>query len=94
MNEGGIPIVAGFQGINSNFRITTIGRSGSDASAIMLAKFLNADECIIYTDVDGVYTTDPRMYNKAKKIKKFFMMILEMSSLGSKGCATNFCTRC
>ena len=85
MNEGGIPIVAGFQGINSNFRITTIGRSGSDASAIMLAKFLNADECIIYTDVDGVYTTDPRMHKKAKKIKKiFYDEMLEMSSLGSK----------
>ena len=85
MKEGGIPIVTGFQGINSKLRVTTIGRSGSDASAIMLAKFLNADECIIYTDVDGVYTTDPRINKKAKKIKKiFYDEMLEMSSLGSK----------
>ena len=74
MKSGGIPIITGFQGINSNFRITTLGRGGSDASAIMLAKFLKADECIIYTDVDGVYTTDPRLHKKAKKIKKYFMM--------------------
>ena len=73
MNKGGIPIITGFQGINTNFRLTTIGRSGSDASAIMLAKFLNADECIIYTDVDGVYTTDPRNNKKAKKDKKDFL---------------------
>ena len=85
MNKGGIPIITGFQGINTNFRLTTIGRSGSDASAIMLAKFLNADECVIYTDVDGVYTTDPRNNKKAKKIKKiFYDEMLEMSSLGSK----------
>ena len=85
INKGGIPIITGFQGINTNFRLTTIGRSGSDASAIMLAKFLNADECIIYTDVDGVYTTDPRNNKKAKKIKKiFYDEMLEMSSLGSK----------
>ena len=85
MNKGGIPIITGFQGINTNFRLTTIGRSGSDASAIMLAKFLNADECIIYTDVDGVYTTDPRNNKNAKKIKKiFYDEMLEMSSLGSK----------
>ena len=85
MNKGGIPIITGFQGINSQLRLTTIGRSGSDASAIMLAKFLKADECIIYTDVDGVYTTDPRINKKAKKIKKiFYDEMLEMSSLGSK----------
>ena len=85
LSSGGIPIVTGFQGINNNFRLTTIGRSGSDATAIMLAKFINADECIIYTDVDGVYTTDPRQYKKAKKIKKiFYDEMLEMASLGSK----------
>ena len=61
LKSGGIPIITGFQGINNNYRITTIGRSGSDATAIMLAKFIKADECIIYTDVDGVYTTDPRL---------------------------------
>ena len=85
IKTGGIPIIAGFQGINNNFRITTIGRSGSDASAIMIAKFLRAEECIIYTDVEGVFTTDPRLNKKAKKIKKiFYDEMLEMSSLGSK----------
>jgi aspartate kinase len=82
---GGIPIITGFQGVNEKLRLTTIGRSGSDASAIMLAKYIKADECIIYTDVDGVYTTDPRQYKKAKKIKKiFYDEMLEMASLGSK----------
>ena len=85
IKSGGIPVITGFQGINNDFRITTIGRSGSDATAIMLAKFIKADECIIYTDVDGVYTTDPRQYKKAKKIKKiFYDEMLEMASLGSK----------
>ena len=85
VKSGGIPVVTGFQGINDDGRITTIGRSGSDATAIMLAKFIKADECIIYTDVDGVYTTDPRQYRKAKKIKKiFYDEMLEMASLGSK----------
>ncbi len=82
---GGIPIITGFQGLNSEFRITTLGRGGSDASAIMLAKFLKADECIIYTDVDGVYTTDPKLHRKAKKIKYIqYDEMLEMASLGSK----------
>ena len=85
LKSGGIPIVTGFQGINNKFRLTTIGRSGSDATAIMLAKFIKADECVIYTDVDGVYTTDPRQYKNAKKIKKiFYDEMLEMASLGSK----------
>jgi len=85
LKSGGIPVITGFQGINEKMRITTIGRSGSDATAIMLAKFIKADECIIYTDVDGVYTTDPRQYNQAKKIKKiFYDEMLEMASLGSK----------
>ncbi len=85
LKNGGIPVVTGFQGINSDYRITTIGRSGSDATAIMLAKFIKADECIIYTDVDGVYTTDPRQYRKAKKINKiFYDEMLEMASLGSR----------
>ena len=85
IKKGGIPIITGFQGINNNLRITTIGRSGSDATAIMLAKYIKADECIIYTDVDGVYTTDPRDYKKARKIKKiFYDEMLEMASLGSK----------
>ena len=85
LKRGGIPIVTGFQGINNKLRLTTIGRSGSDATAIMFAKFIKADECIIYTDVDGVYTTDPRHYKNAKKIKKiFYDEMLEMASLGSK----------
>jgi len=85
LKSGGIPIITGFQGINNKFRLTTIGRSGSDATAIMLAKFIKADECIIYTDVDGVYTTDPRQYKNAKKIKKIsYDEMLEMASLGSK----------
>ena len=85
LKNGGIPIITGFQGVNNKFRLTTIGRSGSDATAIMLAKFIKADECIIYTDVEGVYTTDPRHYKKAKKIEKiFYDEMLEMASLGSK----------
>ena len=82
---GGIPIVAGFQGINSKNRITTIGRGGTDASAIMLARFFKAEKCIIYTDVDGVYTTDPNTIKKAKKIKVIsYEEMLEMASCGAK----------
>jgi aspartate kinase len=85
VNLGGIPIITGFQGINNNFRITTLGRGGSDVSAIMMAKFFNAEECIIYTDVDGVYTTDPKNHKKAKKISKIsYDEMLEMASLGAK----------
>ena len=85
IRSGGIPVITGFQGINDYFRITTLGRGGSDVSAIMLAKFLKADECVIYTDVDGVYTTDPRLHKKAKKIKQIhYDEMLEMASLGSK----------
>ena len=85
LKSGGIPVVTGFQGVNSDARITTLGRGGSDASAIMIAKFLKADECIIYTDVDGVYTTDPKLHKKAKKIKYIhYDEMLEMASLGSK----------
>ena len=85
LKEGGIPIVAGFQGINSSGRITTIGRGGSDASAIVLAKFFKAHRCIIYTDVEGVYTTDPNKLKKAKKIKVIsYEEMLEMASLGAK----------
>jgi aspartate kinase len=85
INTGGIPVITGFQGINSSNRITTLGRGGTDASAIMIAKFFKAQECVIYTDVDGVYTTDPRNYIKAKKIKKIsYDEMLEMASLGAK----------
>ena len=85
LKSGGIPIIAGFQGINSSSRVTTIGRGGTDASAIMLARFFKAEKCIIYTDVDGVYTTDPNIIRKAKKIKKIsYEEMLDMAALGSK----------
>ncbi len=85
LKEGGIPIITGFQGINNEDRITTIGRGGSDASAIMLAKFFKAKRCIIYTDVEGVYTTDPNKLKRAKKIKVIsYEEMLEMASLGAK----------
>ncbi len=85
LKSGGIPVIAGFQGINSQNRITTIGRGGTDASAIMLARFFKAARCIIYTDVDGVYTTDPNKIKKAKKIKIIsYEEMLEMASLGAK----------
>ncbi len=85
LKGGGIPIVTGFQGINIKERVTTIGRGGSDASAIMLAKFFKAQRCVIYTDVEGVYTTDPNKLEKAKKIKNIsYEEMLEMASLGAK----------
>ena len=85
LKEGGIPIITGFQGINENQRVTTIGRGGSDATAIILAKFFKANRCVIYTDVEGVYTTDPNKLNKAKKIKVIsYEEMLEMASLGAK----------
>ena len=85
LKEGGVPIITGFQGINKNERVTTIGRGGSDATAIMVSKFFNAQKCIIYTDVEGVYTTDPNKFKKAKKIKVIsYEEMLEMASLGAK----------
>ena len=85
INSGGIPIITGFQGVNLENRLTTLGRGGTDASAIMIAKFFKANQCIIYTDVDGVYTTDPRFHKNAKKINKIsYDEMLEMASLGAK----------
>jgi len=85
LKSGGIPIITGFQGINHDNRITTLGRGGSDDSAIMCARFFKAQKCIIYTDVDGVYTTDPNTLKKAKKIKVIsYEEMLEMASLGAK----------
>jgi len=85
LKSGGIPIVTGFQGVNSDFRITTLERGGSDTSAILCAKFFKAEKCIIYTDVEGVYTTDPNLTKSAKKINKIsYEEMLEMSSLGAK----------
>ena len=80
-----VVIVAGFQGIDSKGSITTLGRGGSDTSAVALAAALKADECQIYTDVEGVYTTDPRICNKARKLDALtYEEMLEMSGLGSK----------
>ena len=85
IKSGGIPIITGFQGINNEGRIATIGRGGSDASAIMIAKFFKAEKCVIYTDVEGVYTTDPNKLKKARKIKYIsYEEMLEMASLGAK----------
>ena len=85
LKEGGIPIITGFQGVNINEKVTTIGRGGSDASAIMLAKVFKAQRCVIYTDVEGVYTTDPNKLKNAKKIKIIsYEEMLEMASLGAK----------
>ena len=85
LKSGGIPIVTGFQGVNSDFRITTLERGGSDTSAILCAKFFKAKKCIIYTDVEGVYTTDPNLVRGAKKINEIsYEEMLEMASLGAK----------
>jgi len=85
LKSGGIPVITGFQGINNNNRITTLGRGGSDASAIMCAKFFRAKKCVIFTDVEGVYTTDPNNLKNAKKIKVIsYEEMLEMASLGAK----------
>ena len=85
IKKGGIPIITGFQGINNDFRITTLDRGGSDTSAILCAKFFKAEKCIIYTDVKGVYTTDPKLIKNAKKINKIsYEEMLEMASLGAK----------
>ena len=85
LNEGFVVIVAGFQGVDKNGAITTLGRGGSDTTGVALAAALKADECQIYTDVDGVYTTDPRIVPKARRLKTItFEEMLEMASLGSK----------
>ncbi len=82
---GNIVVVAGFQGVTESGAITTLGRGGSDTTAVALAAALKADECRIYTDVDGVYTTDPRVEPKARRLNKItFEEMLEMASLGSK----------
>lgn len=83
--QGMVPVVAGFQGIDGDGRITTLGRGGSDTSAVALAAVLNADRCDIYTDVDGVYTTDPRFVKNARKLDRVtYEEMLEMASLGAK----------
>ncbi|OBZ92021.1 aspartate kinase [Pararhizobium polonicum] len=83
--EGQVAVVAGFQGLGPDNRIATLGRGGSDTSAVAIAAAIKADRCDIYTDVDGVYTTDPRIEPKAKRLKKIaFEEMLEMASLGAK----------
>ncbi|OSI32443.1 aspartate kinase [Neisseria dumasiana] len=85
LKEGKVVIVAGFQGVNANGDISTLGRGGSDTSAVALAAALKADECQIYTDVDGVYTTDPRVVPEARRLDTVtFEEMLELASLGSK----------
>lgn len=85
LNNGKVVIVAGFQGCDEEGNITTLGRGGSDTSAVALAAALHADECLIFTDVDGIYTTDPRVVSDARKLDVVaFEEILEMASLGSK----------
>jgi aspartate kinase len=85
LEAGRVVVVAGFQGVDEEGNITTLGRGGSDTTAVAIAAALKADECQIYTDVDGVYTTDPRVEPKARKLDKItFEEMLEMASLGSK----------
>lgn len=85
LDDGNIIVVAGFQGVDEKGNITTLGRGGSDTTAVAMAAALKADECQIYTDVDGVYTTDPRVEPKARKLDHItFEEMLEMASLGSK----------
>jgi aspartate kinase len=85
MGEGQVAVIAGFQGLGPDNRVATLGRGGSDTSAVAIAAAVKADRCDIYTDVDGVYTTDPRIEPKARRLKKIaFEEMLEMASLGAK----------
>ena len=85
ISQKGVAVIAGFQGITEEGRVTTLGRGGSDLSAVAIAKFFQTDSCEIYTDVEGVFTTDPAINSKAKKIDKIsYEEMLEMSSLGAK----------
>jgi len=85
LDQGRVIVVAGFQGVDADGNITTLGRGGSDTTAVALAAALKADECQIYTDVDGVYTTDPRVVENARRMDKVtFEEMIEMASLGSK----------
>jgi len=85
ISKGIVPVITGFQGMNNEGDITTLGRGGSDTTGVALAVALEAKECQIYTDVDGVFTTDPHLYNKARLLKKItFEEMLELSSMGAK----------
>jgi aspartate kinase len=85
LDAGRVVVITGFQGVDGSGNVTTLGRGGSDTSAVAVAAAMGADECLIYTDVDGVYTTDPRVVPEARKLHKItFEEMLEMASLGSK----------
>ena len=85
LDLGRVPVIAGFQGVDADGSVTTLGRGGSDTTAVAVAAALQADECQIYTDVDGVYTTDPRVVPSARRLERItFEEMLEMASLGSK----------
>ena len=85
MEQGEVPVIAGFQGVAPGERISTLGRGGSDTSAVAVAAAIKADRCDIYTDVDGIYTTDPRIVKKAKKLDRItFEEMLELASVGAK----------
>ena len=85
LDAGKVVVITGFQGVDENGHIATLGRGGSDTSAVAIAAALKADECLIYTDVDGVYTTDPRVVSEARRLKAItFEEMLELASLGSK----------
>src|SRR6202044_3298492 len=85
LGSGQVAVIAGYQGIAPNERISTLGRGGSDTSAVAVAAAITADRCDIYTDVDGVYTTDPRIVPKARRLEKIaYEEMLQMASLGAK----------
>jgi aspartate kinase len=85
LQEGQVPVIAGFQGVGPDHRVTTLGRGGSDTSAVAIAAAISADRCDIYTDVDGVYTTDPRIVPKARRLDRIaYEEMLELASVGAK----------
>lgn len=85
LDQGIVPVMAGFQGVDASQRITTLGRGGSDTSAVALAAAIQADQCDIYTDVDGIYTTDPRIVKRAKRLERItYEEMLELASVGAK----------
>ena len=95
LSTKGVAIIPGFQGVSKIGDITTIGRGGSDATAVAVAKIFDADTCEIYTDVDGIYSTDPNKIPVAKKIDKIsYDEMLELSSVGSKSYAVISCSNC
>ena len=85
MEDGVVPVIAGFQGMSELDRVSTLGRGGSDTSAVAIAAAINADRCDIFTDVDGVYTADPRMVPRARKLERItYEEMLELASVGAK----------